>query len=104
MKIICRSILQVLVLTTILTATALGNPVANAKNPNSFNWRNIASDMLGVGRHTDANLVNPWGIAPSGTSLWVADNGTGLATAYSADGTPSSTVITVAKSATNPGT
>jgi uncharacterized protein (TIGR03118 family) len=37
--------------------------------------------------HTDARLVNPWGIAflPAGP-IWIADNGTGLSTAYQANG------------------
>jgi uncharacterized protein (TIGR03118 family) len=49
-----------------------------------FKQRNLVSDIAGVARITDRNLVNPWGLAagPS-TPLWVADNGTGVSTLYS---------------------
>src|SRR5438552_2490560 len=50
---------------------------------------NLVSDISGLARTTDANLVNSWGIAfgPSGP-LWVADNGSGVATEYNRAGTP----------------
>ena len=38
---------------------------------------------------TDANLVNPWGIARSGGSpWWVNDNGTGVSEVFDAAGNP----------------
>lgn len=44
---------------------------------------NLVSDIRGLARNTDPNLVNPWGIefGPTGL-LWVADNGTGVSTVY----------------------
>jgi uncharacterized protein (TIGR03118 family) len=44
---------------------------------------NLISDLNGVARITDPNLVNPWGLAagPS-TPLWIADNGTDVSTLY----------------------
>ncbi|HVM61697.1 MAG TPA: TIGR03118 family protein [Verrucomicrobiae bacterium] len=59
---------------------------------------NLVSDLNGVARFTDPNLVNPWGIAivPSSGRVWVADNGTGLSTIYSPSGTVQSLVVTVA--------
>lgn len=56
---------------------------------NSFDWVNLVSDIDGVGRRTDENLVNPWGlaIAPNG-AIWVANNGTGTATVYNSKGKP----------------
>jgi uncharacterized protein (TIGR03118 family) len=50
----------------------------------TFQQRNLISDIGGVARITDRNLVNPWGLAagPS-TPLWVADNGTDISTIYS---------------------
>jgi uncharacterized protein (TIGR03118 family) len=61
------------------TASAGGNDHRHA-----FKQRNLVSDIAGVARITDRNLVNPWGLAagPS-TPLWVADNGTGVSTIYS---------------------
>jgi uncharacterized protein (TIGR03118 family) len=44
----------------------------------------LFSDLADAGAaKTDPNLVNPWGLAFSGTgTAWVSDNGTGLATTY----------------------
>jgi len=55
----------------------------------SFDWENLEGDIPGVAEITDQNVINPWGIAvaPSGT-IFVADNGAGVATAYFQDGTP----------------
>lgn len=60
-------------------AAAGGNSHSQA-----FQQRNLISDIGGVARITDRNLVNPWGLAagPS-TPLWVADNGTDISTVYS---------------------
>ena len=48
-----------------------------------FRQTNLVSDIPGRAQLTDPNLVNPWGLAAGPTTpLWVADNGTGLATLY----------------------
>jgi uncharacterized protein (TIGR03118 family) len=48
-----------------------------------FQQRNLISDIAGVARITDRNLVNPWGLAAGPTTpLWVADNGTDVSTLY----------------------
>jgi uncharacterized protein (TIGR03118 family) len=52
----------------------------------TFTQTNLVSDVPGMARITDPNLVNPWGIAlGTNSGLWVADNGAGKATTY--DGT-----------------
>jgi uncharacterized protein (TIGR03118 family) len=63
---------------------ALGVPVAGAGASGSqYQQTNLISDIPGVARVTDPNLVNPWGQAASTTSpLWVADNGTNVSTLY----------------------
>ncbi len=67
-------------------------PQTSAKN--RYNWTNLQSDLAGVAQHTDANLVNPWGIAPGvNGNLWVNDNGTGLSTVYQANGTNTGMVV-----------
>lgn len=75
----------------VLAATAvLGLAVPSAASAggsphdHAFQQRNLISDIGGVARITDRNLVNPWGLAagPS-TPLWVADNGTDVSTVYS---------------------
>src|ERR1700758_4898498 len=73
----------------------------------TFDWDNFQSDIHGVAKQTDPNLVNPWGmaLAPSGP-VWVNDNGTGAATVYNQDGTPvpnatNPLVVTIPPSASN---
>jgi uncharacterized protein (TIGR03118 family) len=46
--------------------------------------------------HFDPDLVNPWGIAESGTSpFWISLNGKGLSKLYDAQGFPQSLVVTI---------
>ena len=48
---------------------------------------NLVSDIAGVARFTDSNLVNPWGLAFGPTTpFWVADNGAGVSTVYDGGG------------------
>src|SRR5438132_8050482 len=57
---------------------------------------NLASDIPGLARVTDANLVNPWGMAFSPTGpFWFADNGSGLSDILDGRGQPFSLVVTV---------
>src|SRR5437588_13016547 len=58
---------------------------ATAADPTAVEYQqtNLISDIPGVARITDPNLVNPWGQAASPTSpLWVADNGADVSTLY----------------------
>lgn len=68
-------------LTLALTVVLLSGLSAYAAS-NSYHQNNLVSDRTGAD-HTDSSLVNAWGIAfhPNGVA-WVADNGTGKATAY----------------------
>ncbi len=51
---------------------------------NVYRQTNLVSDIAGVARLTDRKLVNPWGVAAGPTTpLWVADNGSDVATIYS---------------------
>jgi uncharacterized protein (TIGR03118 family) len=57
---------------------------------------NLVSDIPGRALFTDANLVNPWGIAASPRGvLWVSDNGPGVSTLYNPDGTARPLVVTI---------
>jgi uncharacterized protein (TIGR03118 family) len=48
---------------------------------------NLVSDVAGIARATDANLVNPWGLAGGpGGPFWVSDNGTGISSLYNVHG------------------
>lgn len=58
---------------------------------NSYRQVNLVSDIPGKAQLTDPNLVNPWGMAAGPTTpVWVADNGTNVATIYpgAVPGTP----------------
>lgn len=63
---------------------------------------NLVSDIPGVARRTDFNVVNPWGIAVGSSGIiWVANNGTGTSTLYDSNGVPQSLVVSIPASATN---
>src|SRR5215831_440910 len=63
--------------------------VATADN-DGYKQTNLISDIAHLAKHTDPNLVNPWGVAqnPQNGLVWVADNGMGVATVYKPDGRP----------------
>jgi len=62
-----------------------------------YQQTNLVSDVDGLAKFTDPDLVNAWGLASSSSSpWWVADNGTGLATLYKGDGTKQGLIVTVA--------
>ena len=68
--------------------------VASSDALAAYEATNLVSDIPGAAKRTDANLVNPWGIAvgSSGT-IWVANNGTGTSTLYDQHGVPQSLVV-----------
>jgi uncharacterized protein (TIGR03118 family) len=72
-------------LAVVAAAAAVAIPMATAAGQTGAEYRqtNLISDIPGVARITDSNLVNPWGQAASSTSpLWVADNGADVSTLY----------------------
>ncbi len=82
---------------------------ASGGNPGEgfFVQTNLVSDLANIAKFQDPNLVNSWGLAHSPTGPWfVADNGTGVSTAYNGNGRPfpSSlpTVITIPPPAGSP--
>jgi uncharacterized protein (TIGR03118 family) len=63
---------------------------------------NLVSDVSGEAANTNANLINPWGMAFTGTSpIWVSEQGSGLAGVFNGAGT-SLLTVTVPSSATPP--
>jgi uncharacterized protein (TIGR03118 family) len=67
-----------------------------AAERNSYVPHNLVSDGTGPADHTDAHLVNAWGLTSlPGSPWWVADNGTDVSTLYTADGTPRPLVVDV---------
>jgi uncharacterized protein (TIGR03118 family) len=72
------------ILAAIAALALSGASAAQAHGGTVYKKRNLVSDIDGVARITDPNLVNPWGLsAGPATPLWVADNGTDKATVYS---------------------
>jgi uncharacterized protein (TIGR03118 family) len=76
----------------------------------AYKQTNLVSDLPGLAKQTDANLVNPWGVAqnPESGLVWVADNGTGVATVYAPNGRPAPTpphplVVTIPPPGGSPG-
>ncbi len=81
-----------------------GNPGTGGMGPpapgKSYAMTNLVSDVGASGpyssTHTDANLVNGWGVAfnPKGF-VWVADAGTSKSTLYDGQGVPQSLVVSI---------
>lgn len=58
-------------------------PAVSAPSATGYKQVNLVSDQPGHAQLTDPKLVNAWGLAAGPTPLWVADNGTDVATVYS---------------------
>jgi uncharacterized protein (TIGR03118 family) len=72
-----------------------------------YKQTNLVSDVPGLAKFTDKNLVNPWGLVRSSTSpWWISDNGMGVSTLYNGSGNPfpptSPLVVTVDPSGSSP--
>ena len=69
-----------------------------APAPPSYQLTRLVSDQAATGAiTTDANLVNPWGLAfGPATDFWVANQGTGTTTVYDGLGKPPTTPVIVA--------
>jgi uncharacterized protein (TIGR03118 family) len=63
---------------------------------------NLDSNVSGAAEATDPQLINAWGLArSSGSTWWVSDEATGLATLYNGPGAKQSLVVTIPKSDPN---
>ena len=102
MKAIRNSIIVILVIATSVSLAEFARAAASSSSANNFSWVNLQSDIAGVAQRVDPNLVNPWGMAlSSSNTIWVADNGAGVATSYNADGTSTGLVVTIPASTSN---
>lgn len=82
----------------VFMATAAGAQVRTG-----YNVRNLVSDIPGLAKRLDPNLVNPWGIVPGSSGIfWISNNGTGTSTLYDEQGRIQSLVVTIPASASNP--
>ena len=82
-----RSRLGIVLAALSALALALAGPAdahGGGKGANVYKKRNLVSDIDGVARITDPNLVNPWGLSfGPATPAWVSDNGIDVSTLYS---------------------
>jgi len=84
------------VLVAIATFASFATAKAARPAPNAYLVNNLVSDGTIPAEHSDANLVNAWGIAHSSSSpWWVADNETAVSTLYNGAGTPQTLVVNV---------
>jgi len=68
--------------------------LARSASAQHYTQFNLVSNQSGQAAHMDANLVNAWGIAHTGTTpWWVADNGTGKSTVLNS--TTGATLLTI---------
>ena len=64
--------------------------------PVGFIQTNLASDVPGLAKVTDPNLVNAWGMGASATSpVWIGANGTGTSVLYNGAGVKQGLVVTI---------
>ena len=62
----------------------------------AFKTTNLVSDGTITAAHTDANLVNAWGVVFNPTGfVWVANNGTNTSTLYDGNGVPQTLVVSI---------
>jgi len=100
-----KSLLEVLgfvacgaAIATLLSCGGGGSSSNNSSmsSPSSFTATTLVSDGAVSAPHTDPKLKNGWGVAfnPEGF-VWVAGNGTNVATLYDGNGVPQSLVVTI---------
>jgi uncharacterized protein (TIGR03118 family) len=69
-------------------AAAVGAAVTPPAAPQFYRQTNLVSDVQGLAPIVDPALVNPWGMAFSGSSpFWLSNTGSNTSTLYSVDGT-----------------
>ena len=105
-SLLARPRVPVLAITvTVISAILLVRPVpAGAQTGGAYVQRNLVSDLAGVAKFQDPNLVNSWGLSHSPAGPWeVSDNGTGLATSYKGNGMGVPPVVTIPAPGGGPG-
>ena len=83
-----------------LTAgVTLALSLTSAASAQHYTQVNLDSNVPGAAEATDPQLINGWGLArSSGSTWWVSDEGTGVATLYNGAGAKQSLVVTIPKS------
>jgi uncharacterized protein (TIGR03118 family) len=91
--------------TTFALALGLALMLVSSAAEAQYQLTNLVANQKGQAAHTDALLVNAWGLAYGpGGPIWVSDNGTGWSTIYTGGGVKQGLEVTVpAASGTGPG-
>lgn len=79
----------------IVTLMSHSNHTSMHQHHTRFRQTNLVSDVSGLAKVHDTNLVNPWGLAasPTGSPWWINENHTGFSTVYDVSGkTPANTL------------
>jgi uncharacterized protein (TIGR03118 family) len=80
----------------VVSLLVLASAVPGSAGPVGFVQKNLVSDVPGLARVTDSDLVNPWGISFGPSSpFWIADNGTGRSTLYTGAGAKLGLIVTI---------
>ncbi|MFM0075137.1 TIGR03118 family protein [Paraburkholderia sediminicola] len=97
------TVLSAVVSTAALTSLVACGGSSGSINSQSFTSTVLVSDGAVSAPHTDPNLKNGWGVAfnPKGF-VWVADNGTSVATLYDGNGVPQSLVVSIPNGTSGP--
>jgi uncharacterized protein (TIGR03118 family) len=86
-------------LTTVASLALSGGSFASAQH---YTQVNLVANTSGVAPVTDPNLVNPWGVSRTSSSVWwISDNGPGLSTLYNGVGAINPLVVTIPKADPN---
>jgi len=98
-----RLLVVIVALALLLLALPAAFARASSGSQGFYQQTNLVSDIAGVAKFTDSNLVNPWGLSHSPTSpWWISDNGAGVSTLYKGDGTAVPLVVTIPPPAGSP--
>lgn len=82
-----RPLLRVAFVLFATAAFALQTVPVQAAADGQFRQTNLVSDIPGLAKVFDKDLVNPWGLSSSATSpIWVSDNNAGVSTLYNGAG------------------
>jgi uncharacterized protein (TIGR03118 family) len=82
-------VLSFLVLLCVVALVALSVGTASAASVSGYEQQNLVSDIAGIAKVTEPNLVNPWGITFGPTTpFWISNNGAGVSTLYNGSGSP----------------
>jgi uncharacterized protein (TIGR03118 family) len=83
-------------LTTFTFALGLALMFVSSAAMAQYQLENLVANQAGPARHTDALLVNAWGLAYAPTSpFWISDNGSGWSTLYNSKGVKQGLQVTI---------